>query len=264
MSFGQRRKGDCSDVQVIAPLEDGPVERIAAPVDKLDPRGKGPIALALREAAKQFQPEEAGTIIIAHDGPDNCGVDICAIASELAKTHPKLVVHLVSLGLEKADLARMQCVAKSTNGTITDVREGASIPSALKSVVQLANLATGVPQSALPDVKAPEKPGLTLTAALTPDGGPVAQPVAWRIFKSDARSTPISEASTASLTLPLEPGTYWVEAKYGFAAAAEEVEVKSEGGTAKKLSLNAGALRLDGKAGKPGRSFMRRLPLWRE
>ncbi len=167
MSFGQRRKGDCSDVQVIAPLEDGPLERIAAPVDKLDPRGKGPIALALREAAKQIPAGEAGTILIVHDGPDNCGVDICTIAADIAKANPKIVVHLVSLGLEKADLARLQCVAKSTNGTVTDVRDGLSIPSALKSAVEIANLATATPQSSA-EAAAPEKPGLSLTAVSRP------------------------------------------------------------------------------------------------
>lgn len=252
MSFGQRRKGDCSDVQVIAPLEDGPVERIAAPVDKLDPRGKGPIALALREAAKQIPAGEAGTILIVHDGPDNCGVDICAIAADIAKTNPKIVVHLVSLGLEKADLARLQCVSKSTNGTITDVRDGLSIPSALKTAVELANLATGAPQALAPEKAAPEKPGLTLTAALSPDGSPVVNPVSWRIFKASGREAPIAEMAAATVTLPLAPGPYVVEARYGLATATEEVEVKAEGGTVKRVSLNAGALRLDGKSQKAG------------
>ena len=252
MSFGQRRKGDCSDVQVIAPLEEGPLERIAEPVDKLDPRGKGPIALALREAAKQFPAGEAGTILVVHDGPDNCGVDICTIAADIAKTNPKIVVHLVSLGLEKADLARLQCVAKSTNGTITDVRDGLSIPSALKSAVEVANLATAVPQASVAEKAAPEKPGLSLTASLAPDGSPIVNPVSWRIAKAQSRDTAIAELKGAAVALPLEPGAYVVEARFGLASASEEVEVKAEGGTVKRISLNAGALRLDGKAQKAG------------
>jgi hypothetical protein len=39
MSFGQRRRADCSDVEVVAPPEAGPPERILSLADKLNPKG---------------------------------------------------------------------------------------------------------------------------------------------------------------------------------------------------------------------------------
>src|SRR5690606_22129022 len=70
LSFGQRRRADCSDVEVLAPAAAGPPERILAIADRLSPKGKGPLSLALREAAKQIPAGEAGAIIAIHDGPD--------------------------------------------------------------------------------------------------------------------------------------------------------------------------------------------------
>ncbi len=75
MSFGQRRRADCSDVEVVTPPEVGPGERIAGLADKLNPRGKGPVALAIREAAKQVPAGTAASVILLHDGPDNCQQD---------------------------------------------------------------------------------------------------------------------------------------------------------------------------------------------
>ena len=112
MSFGQRRRADCSDVEVVTPPEAGPGERIAGLADKLNPRGKGPVALAIREAAKQVPAGTAASIILLHDGPDNCQQDPCAAAAEVAKANPKLVIDVIGIGLEKADAQRMACVAE--------------------------------------------------------------------------------------------------------------------------------------------------------
>ena len=71
MSFGQRRRADCSDVEVLAPPEAGPPERILSIADKLNPKGKGPLSLALRDAASQMPADTGGSVIVIHDGVDN-------------------------------------------------------------------------------------------------------------------------------------------------------------------------------------------------
>src|SRR5687767_9551807 len=50
-SFGHRR-GDCADVETMRPPEPVDVARLLEPLEKLNPRGRGPLTLAIREAAK--------------------------------------------------------------------------------------------------------------------------------------------------------------------------------------------------------------------
>ena len=52
-SFGHRR-GDCSDVEMLRAPEPLDAQRIVEPLERLNPRGRGPLTLALREAAKSL------------------------------------------------------------------------------------------------------------------------------------------------------------------------------------------------------------------
>ena len=51
--FGHRR-GDCSDVEVVRQPEPLDVGQVMAPLEQFNPRGRGPLTLALREAAKSL------------------------------------------------------------------------------------------------------------------------------------------------------------------------------------------------------------------
>lgn len=262
MSFGQRRRADCSDVEVVAPPEAGPPERILSLVDKLNPKGKGPLALTLREAAKQIPAGEAGSVIVVHDGPDNCWQDPCAAAAEIAKTNPKVRVFLVSFGLAKPELQGLQCVSRATKGRVLEAQNSASLSAAISDALTLANLervdpttgaAVPVPKEARPPAPS-GTPGLRLTAALSKSAEPVKTAIAWRVFKADDPATPIKTLRAAEFALDLAPGSYVVEAKVGLATAKETLEVASAGATVAKVSLGAGVLNigsLTDKAGKP-------------
>src|SRR5262245_48153993 len=50
-SFGHRR-GDCGDVEVMRRAEPMDMDRLMGPLERLNPKGRGPLTLALREAAK--------------------------------------------------------------------------------------------------------------------------------------------------------------------------------------------------------------------
>src|SRR5215467_10563138 len=71
-AFGHRR-GDCGDVELLRPLEPLDVARFADALDKVSPRGRGPLTTALREAAKSL-PTGPGkkSLVLIHDDADNC------------------------------------------------------------------------------------------------------------------------------------------------------------------------------------------------
>lgn len=254
MSFGQRRKGDCSDVETILPIEQGPAERFLAATDLLNPKGKGPLGLALREAAKQFAPGSAGRIVVVHDGSDNCGVDACAVAAEIAKAAPDVAVDLVSLALDKIDRDRVTCIPNATKGRILDVADFASLTRALEDVAGTAGLSGSGPVAAeaAQQTTSKGKPGLKLSASFAA-GGPSAElPLTWTIAKADAPQTPVATLKGAQVALDLEPGSYVVDARAGIVQARETIEVPSDSVIERRVSLDAGRLRLSVRANKAG------------
>ncbi|MFA5951729.1 MAG: VWA domain-containing protein [Hyphomicrobium sp.] len=253
LSFGQRRRADCSDAEVLAPLEAGPSERILALSDKLNPKGKGPLALALREAAKQVPGDTDATIIVVHDGPDNCQQDPCATAAEIAKTNSRLVVHTIGLGLEAADAQRMTCVARATNGRSFEVQDATSLEAALNETLRLANLEDPVSPATAGSAAVqpvPAVPGLRLSASYS-EGGPARHvAVHWRILKTEAAGTVVLETHAPELSLNVAPGAYTVEASYGLAQVRRSIDVTEEGPTVARLNLDAGTLKLNARTSK--------------
>jgi Ca-activated chloride channel family protein len=260
MSFGQRRRADCSDVEIVAPPEGGAADRIPSFADKLNPKGKGPLALALREAAKQVPADQAGSIIVIHDGMDNCAQDPCAAAAEIAKSNPRTRLFMIGFGLEKSDLQRLQCVVPATNGAVFNAQDSASLASALSEAMTLANLervdpttgvAVPVPKAA-PAPNPAGAPGLRLSASLAADGDPLAAAFL-TVSKADEPGTPVLKTFRGrELAIDLKPGSYVVEGRFGQASARQTVEVAANEPTVVRLSLGAGLLKLTARADKNG------------
>ncbi len=177
-AFGHRRRGDCSDVQVIVGLTEAPQpsqalgttsasaanasvtdpsatepslpgiiatngSRHGAALDaiaKLNPRGKGPLASGLTAAFGAIGARRPASIIAFSDGPDNCQQDACAAAADLAKNFPGVAVHMIGLNLDATQQPRLQCVATATGGTFSLVRDSAELDAALDKVADLAML----------------------------------------------------------------------------------------------------------------------------
>jgi Ca-activated chloride channel homolog len=264
MSFGHRRQADCSDIEVIAPLQAGDAARLMTPLDKHNPRGKGPIAGVLREAAKALATDPQASIILINDNADNCRQDPCEAAAEIAKAMPQLRIHVVGLGIDPDELARIACVPKMTSGKLFDARDPSAVSAGIAEALQLALLERGegrdgplVPSPATGAAAVP-RPGdaagpaaLRLTAKLGPKSPPLPGPLNWRVFKAGS-DAPLYSATALDPLVPVEAGRYSVEGGTGFVSARIEVEAKSQGATAVELVLDAAALRLEVKAMKDG------------
>lgn len=260
LSYGHRRRADCSDVEVMAPPEAGPPERIMSLVEKISPKGKGPLALALKQAAEQIPPGEAGSVIVVHDGVDNCWQDMCAAAQDIAKANPKTRVFLAGFGLEKGDAQRLACIARATKGRVLEAQDPAGLEAALSEAFTLANLervdpSTGIAVPAPKAAPAPKPggaPGVRLTASLKAGGPEVAAAVQWTLAKADAPAVPVTSVRAPALAADLRPGAYVVEARLGHATARQTVTVGADGPTVAHLSLGAGTLKIDAQADRGG------------
>lgn len=264
-SFGHRRKSDCSDVEVIVPPEAGAAERVGAALDKLNPRGKGPITLAVREAAKQIGERRPASIVLVTDNADNCRPDFCDLGEELTRTQPGLAVHIVGIALEADEIPRTQCVAKATGGRFYDARDATQLTQGLTEVLTLALAGdrrpppdtAGGPQLQAPPQRAqrpapsPGKPSLVATAVLGGDDGPqLTVPLRWRVLASGTTATVLSSTGPA-LDVPLAAGKYTVEAGLNGVTARREVEVPAAGPATIRIGLPAGLVKVVTGAMKP-------------
>jgi Ca-activated chloride channel family protein len=252
-SFGHRRRGNCSDAEVIVPPEPGNLERLMTPLERMNATGKGPLVLGLRETATAVGTAAPASIVLIHDDIDNCGQDVCAAASDIAAANPGLAVHTIGLGLDKAKLQQMSCVARLTRGKIFDAQDATGLAAALDRIIKLANLEPGA-ESAPDEKAAPEAaaakpptdapPGLYLSAGLGPNSATLESPVRWRVARADPEGEVVRETTAPALVEKVPPGTYEVEARLGLAAARQSVDVGAEGPTPVRVNLNAGVLKM--------------------
>jgi Ca-activated chloride channel family protein len=264
MSFGHRRGGDCQDTETLikpAPLD---IERVMAPLETLNPRGRGPLTKALREAGALLGAKSApASIVLLHDGPDNCEQDPCTVIGELKQAHPDVRVSVVSIGLSAEDARGMACLPQETGGQHYQVANTAEITAALDEA--LATRATPPPTAPQPPPPAPVtkappappgRPGLQLSAMLTKGAPAVALPVHWEIRRAGEKGAPLWEGTTPAPLLVLPTGRYDIDVRSGLIAqhvVAEAVEgearalgVVLEAGTLALAEGTTGARTLDG------------------
>lgn len=251
-SFGHRRAGNCSDAEVIVPPGPNTAETILQRISKHNPRGRGPLSLALRQTAQSIDPGVVSSIVLIHDGQDNCRQDPCQIAEEIAASHPKLAVHLISLDLPQDAATAMSCVAKRTGGTARVVSSESEFKSALQSAMTLAMLRPAKPASPLTDRKKQRKVSksaaqsgpsrVRLVASFKSDSGPRIRGVTWRISSPANPRSALIEKRATELAEKIPAGRYIISAKAGLAEAEQQLTVGEQGETRLRLLFDAGVI----------------------
>ena len=273
-SFGHTRKGDCGDTEVILDPATGDAARVMVPLDKLNPKGRGPLVDAIKDAAGEFAADNDSvqTMLLIHDDADNCQKDVCEAATEIKRDHPNLVIHVLGLGLSKADHQRMACLPRLTGGKLFDAQDTAAVNQAVDDVFELASASPGngplakpaaladaaagkpstpaAPVAAVrpavplpPNQRPPGRPGLRLMTTLATGGAVLDIPVRWRVWREgDGAGAPLVDTRAATIDLEMIAGKYFVEARQGLVSARRSVEALPNVQVPVLLALNAGAL----------------------
>ncbi|WP_296762090.1 VWA domain-containing protein, partial [Sediminimonas sp.] len=159
MAYGHRRRGDCSDIEVILPP--GPLDRAAFldRVARITPTGKTPLTDAVEQAAEALSfRDRPATVLLISDGLESCDRDPCALAKTLARTGVSFTAHVVGFGLgADADTASLACIAEQTGGKYLAADDAATLGAALSTV--------GAEVAQAPPEPEPEpEPQITVTA----------------------------------------------------------------------------------------------------
>ena len=251
--FGHRR-GDCSDVEVVRPPEPLDVPNLMGPLEQFNPRGRGPLTLALREAAKSL-PRDAGprTLLLIHDDADNCQPDLCAAAAELKTAG--ITAHVVGLNVKTEDMAKMVCLPQATGGRHFNAQNAEQVAAYVEEALLLTASEMGgigtrpssppataiVPPSPLP---ASGPPALHLRALAAPNTEPLGIPLQWTVTAEARPDVPIFGARAANPTVPVPPGRYVVDVRDGPLSVKQTAEVRDNRPATVTMVLNAGMVRI--------------------
>jgi Ca-activated chloride channel family protein len=141
VAYGHRRKGDCSDVEQIAPL--GPLDKpsLTAQIQRLSPKGKTPLSNSVREVARSLQHlEDETTILLVSDGKETCGGDPCALVRELKQAGIKFVLHVVGFDVNAAERWQLQCMAEAGGGTYYTAANASEFQQAVQDIQRTGQL----------------------------------------------------------------------------------------------------------------------------
>ncbi len=270
VAYGHRRQSDCADIETIVPLGAVSTSVVHDRLAALRARGKTPISRSLVHAAGLL-PEGDAAIVLVSDGLETCEADPCAVAAELKRANPRLVIHVVGFGLAEGEAAQLSCIARNAGGRFLDAGSAEDLASAMTTVVETVAAEPAVPEAA----PAPEPPPVVDTPAPEPPPAPVPEPpqvvrvgiaavagglgrlvdapVRWVV--RDTAGVAIYEGESRGLSLDLAEGSYGVEAYAANARGGATIEVSGELGQEFDVEVDAGRLDLSLSAGKVAPPF---------
>ncbi|OXT02639.1 hypothetical protein B7H23_07060 [Notoacmeibacter marinus] len=136
VAYGHRRKGDCSDIEVMSKPSRTSADAMPGVVNRLTPKGKTPLSDAVRKAADVLKfTENAATVVLLSDGRETCNADPCAVGAELERLGVDFTAHVIGFDItDPDDKAQLQCLAENTGGRYLDASDAASLNEAFADV----------------------------------------------------------------------------------------------------------------------------------
>lgn len=157
MFYGHRRKGDCRDMELAAPVGTARPE-ILTRLAGVNAKGKTPLTASLEKAGELLAVKEGeSTILLVSDGIETCGGDPCAAVAAMRDKGIRLVVHVIGFDVRGEAVEQLQCIARAGGGSYFQANDTSGLQQALQSV-----------QAAVVERKAPPPPPEPVQAAAVP------------------------------------------------------------------------------------------------
>lgn len=139
IAYGHNRRGDCADIEVIAPVAQHSANALSKQINQISPKGKTPLTAALAMAVEQIpRTAEEADIILVTDGLETCAKDPCQLARDIAAQGIEIRAHVVGFGLTKKEADSLACITQATGGQLLTPQTGEQLINALESVEKIA------------------------------------------------------------------------------------------------------------------------------
>lgn len=139
IAYGHRKKEDCNDIEVLAPL--APIDRalLTERIKGLNPQGKTPIALSIQAALDLLQKQkQSATIVLVSDGLETCSGDACALVKKARSQGIIISLHVIGFAMEGEDLSALECLAQAGGGQYFPAQNGDQLLDALNKSIEPA------------------------------------------------------------------------------------------------------------------------------
>lgn len=217
IAYGHRRRGDCADIEVIAPTGVQDAATLSSRVNQIRPNGMTPLTDAIHMARTQIpKTAERADIILVSDGLETCKADPCALAAELAAEGIEIRAHVVGFGLTEQEASALSCIPEATGGLLLRPQTGKELSDALGQIAE-AEPQAPTPSQAFFDIGPKAEAGYTYKVSYKG----TAKPTDYAGFTRRGAPPPRTSASYSviggsgangnnpfSVTAPTEPGEY--------------------------------------------------------
>ncbi len=141
--YGHRRKDDCSDIELLAPVGTLDSHEVDLAIEKIKPKGKTPISNSVRKAAEELKyTENKATVVLISDGIETCNADPCELAIELESLGVDFTAHVIGLDIKtEEDQAKLKCLADNTGGKFLLASSASELNKALEETVKATPIA---------------------------------------------------------------------------------------------------------------------------
>ena len=196
VAYGHRQKGDCSDVEELAPIAPVNKTSLINQISGLRPKGMTPLTYSIQKVAEGLKGKAAETtIILVSDGEETCKGDPCVVVRELKAAGAKFVLHVIGFDVSEKEKKQLNCIASAGGGYYFTARTAGELKLAAKQAVEKK-----------------EPPKSTLTVKAVRNGQPLQ--ARYELFKTDEETAKQGEKIGAGVTekggtmLTLPPNTY--------------------------------------------------------
>lgn len=210
-AYGHRRKGDCTDIEILTPVGETDRNALLEKVSGISPKGKTPIAASIQQIADQLKAgEDETTIILVSDGEETCHPDPCGVVQSLKQTGIRFVLHVVGFDVNRQQKAELTCLSDAGGGRYFTATDTASLTEAIADVqaevVEKVEKAKAVVKKS--------KTGLGKLRITIPESSLVTLAKIKIIRTKDNKQLKQIDKPRADSTHPLPAGTYRIVAGY--------------------------------------------------
>lgn len=253
MFYGHRRKGDCQDIELAAPLGTARSEILSRLTD-INAKGKTPLTTSLVQAGDMLAAKEGeSTILLISDGIETCGGDPCAAVAAMRQKGVKLVVHVIGFDVRDKAVEQLQCIAQAGGGSYFQANDTSGLQKALQSVqAAVVEHKTPAPVPTPPPVQAAAAPAEQTSSSkrvrIAGPGTVIIEPAPW--VKTPPQHWALAEAESgerraegAGLQTSVKEGEYqviWKQSEHGHTEVPLTATIQVQSGQTTKVAIDTG------------------------
>lgn len=240
--YGNHRKGDCSDIEIVSVPGDLDRQAILSKVKEITPVGMTPISASVEMVAKTIKDSDT-IIVLVSDGEETCSKDPCGVIRALKGSGARFMLHVVGFGVTQAEEKQLRCLAEAGGGSYFAAGDAKALLASLESVRK--EVEQKVEQAKTTKVKA--RSGLGKLSVVVPKSA-LPSLAKIKIIRTSDNSV-IKETEEIQGPHPLPAGKYrmvlaFANPNYAPPTDAEAGEIEIRGGETSEISLGAVVINL--------------------